>query len=793
MKIAASVWVMAGLVAAEVPTPESHFGHRMGEDRQLLDWSKVVSYFYALEKSSDRLKVREYGKTTEGRPMIAGFIASPETLKQLEKYHVIQSKLADPRKTPQGEAMRLAAEGKTVVLITCSIHSTEVASTSTAVEFAYNILTDDKPKFKAIRDNVIIILAPSINPDGVDIVTKWYRKTLGTPYEGTSPPELYHKYAGHDDNRDWYMFSQAESRAVVGQLQNVWHPQIVYDVHQQGPYASRLFVPPWMDPIDPNVDPIISQLSNAVGMNMAADLTAAGKKGIAVNAMYDFWTPARHYQSYHGGLRILTESASARLASPLEVKASEIQSNALGYNPRERSWNYLEPWMGGTWKQRDIVDYQLLAFESLLYQAAIRREDFLRAFYEVGKKAVSRTDVTAFVIPKEQFDPGAAKKMVETLAFGEVEVERARDSFMAGGKRYGAGSLVIRGNQPYSAYAKTLLEKQKYPDLRLYPGGPPKRPYDVTAQTLPLLMGVRVDTVEAAFDAKTDAVSTFAFELDRPKPGGALVASDVGSWKVVNKAWAAGSPVFRDAISGDFYLTAGESRRPVARPRIGLYKSFVPSMDEGWTRWLLEEFGFAYASPGNADLKGSDLRARFDVIVFPDQPAEQIANGFKKGSMPDEFVGGLPAEGLKAFVNEGGTVVFLNHSTAYAAKLGVEVKSATEGISNREFYSPGSMLNVTLDARHPLAYGLPSTIAIWSEGSPAWEAASGVVARYPDAEVLASGWLLGEKLLVGRAALLDVPVGKGRVVMFGMRPQYRAQSYQTFKMLFNSFLLSGGR
>ena len=320
----------------------------MGEDRQLLDWSKVVSYFYALEKSSDRIRVREYGKTTEGRPMIASFISAAETLRQLEKYHTIQSKLADPRKTPQAEAERLAAEGKTVVLITCSIHSTEVASTSTAVEFAYKILTDDKPKFKAIRDNVIIILAPSINPDGVDIVTRWYRKTLGTPYEGTSPPELYHKYVGHDDNRDWYMFSQAESRAVVGGLQNVWHPQIVYDVHQQGPFASRLFVPPWMDPIDPNVDPIISQLSNSVGMNMAADLTAAGKKGVAVNAMYDFWTPARHYQSYHGGLRILTESASAKLATPLEVKPEDIQSNALGYNPRERSWNYLEPWMGGT-------------------------------------------------------------------------------------------------------------------------------------------------------------------------------------------------------------------------------------------------------------------------------------------------------------------------------------------------------------------------------------------------------------------------------------------------------------
>jgi Zinc carboxypeptidase len=788
--------LLAGsILAAPVPTPASHFGHKMGEDRKLLDWDKVVSYFYALEKSSDRIRVREYGKSSEGRPMIAGFIAAPETLKKLDRYRDIQQKLSDPRKTPLDEANRLIAEGKTIVLITCSIHATEVASTSSAVEFAYRILTEDRPKFRAILNNTILILAPSINPDGVDIVTNWYRKTLNTPYEGSQPPQLYHKYVGHDNNRDWYIFSQAESRAVVGNLQNPWRPQIVYDVHQQGPYASRMFVPPWMDPIDPNVDPIISQLSNSVGMNMAADLTSAGKKGIAVNAMYDFWTPARHYQSYHGGLRILTESASARLASPLDVKAEEIQSNALGYNPRERSWNYLEPWMSGRWTIGDIVDYQLIAFESLLYQAAIRREDFLRSFYEVHRRAVTRTDMSAFVVPKEQYDPGAAKKMVETLAFGDVEVERAKDAFMAGGTRYNAGSLVIRMNQPYSAYAKTLLERQQYPDLRLYPGGPPKRPYDVTAQTLPLLMGVKVDTIAAAFDAKTEPAKTFAFELDHPKTAGSLPASDVDSWRAVNKAWKASSPVFRDTSTGDFHLTAGAGRKPVAKPRIGLYQGFVPSMDEGWTRWLLENFGFDFSSPGNAVLQGPNLHAKFDVIVFPDQPADQITNGFGRRTMPDEYAGGLGPNGaaaLKQFLADGGTIVFLNHSTGYAkSQLGLDLKSSTEGASNRDFYSPGSMLNITLDKSHPLTFGLPESIAIWSEGSPAWEPFDGarIIGKYPPSAVLASGWLLGEKLLVNRSALLEIPVGKGHVVLFGMRPQYRAQSYQTFKLLFNSFLL----
>ena len=399
----------AACAAAAPPTPRSHFGHEIGADRVLVDWSKVVSYFTALEKSSDRVRVREVGKTVDGKPLIAATIASAETIRNLDKYLKIQQRLADPRGLPDAEAEKLIAQGKTVVMITCSIHATEVASTQTAAEFAYRLITEDKPKFRAILANTIFILVPSLNPDGVDIVTQWYRKTLGTPYEGTAPPELYHRYVGHDNNRDWYIMSQPETRAVVSQLHNVWHPQIVYDVHQQGATASRIFVPPWLDPIDPNVDPIMAQFGNAIGAGMAADLTAAGKTGVAINAMYDFWTPSRHYQSYHGGMRILSESASARLASPITVTPDQIASQALGYNPRERSWNYLEPWAGGEWHIRDIVDYQLIALESCLYQAAIRREDLLRAFHRIGKKASEKTAPWGFLISKSQLDPGSAR------------------------------------------------------------------------------------------------------------------------------------------------------------------------------------------------------------------------------------------------------------------------------------------------------------------------------------------------------------------------------------------------
>jgi len=788
------VWCISAQPPASLPTPESHFGHPIGADRELLDWDKVVSYFQALAKSSDKIRLEELGKTAEGRPFIAATISSAATLRNLDRYREIQAKLADSRRTGSEEAVKLAAEGKTVVLITCSIHATEVASTHSAIQFVYNLLTEDTPKFRAILDNVIILLVPSQNPDGLDIVTRWYRKTLGTPFEGTAPPELYQKYVGHDNNRDWYIFSQPETRLTVSRLLNAWHPQIVYDVHQQGSYASRMFVPPWLNPIDPNVDATLAQEGNYLGFGMAADLTAAGKKGVVTNALYDFWSPARHYMAYHAGIRILSEAASASLASPLTVQPDQIQKTGLGYNPRERSWNYLQPWEGGTWRIGDIIDYQLIAFESLLYEAALRRADLLRDFYAVGRRAVERTSPYAFVIPRAQADPGASRKMLETLSFGAVEVERSNDAFSAGGKRYTQGSYIIRMQQPYSSYAKTLLERQHYPDLRLYPGGPPQRPYDVTAQTLPLLMGVETDTVDAPFSVATSLARSFDFEPQR-----ALAASDTDTWRAVNKIWNSGAPVFRGVATGDFFAQPREAVESlkIARPRIALYKSYVPAIDEGWTRWVLEDFGFAYQNVSNPDIDAGNLRQRFDVLVFPDQPGSQITTGFEPGTMPKEYTGGLSgkaAANLKTFAEQGGTLVFLNRAANYAVEhLHLDVKNVVAGVPNREFYSPGSLLNVTVDTHHSLAYGLPENIAVWSEESPAWEVApeskDRVVARYTADRVLASGWLLGESYIEGRAAVVDVPLGQGRIVLFGMRPQYRAQSYQAFKLFFNSLVL----
>ncbi len=797
MTIRFLIALFIGLAAlAAPPAPEAYFGHRMGADRTVLDWQKVLGYFAELDKESGRVLVREFGRSTGNRSMIVAYISSPANLSRLEQYRQIQKRLADPRSNPESELATLATEGKTIVLITCTIHATEIASTHSAVEFAHRLATSDSAKTRQILDNVILLLAPSINPDGLDLVTKWYRSTLGTPHEGTSPPELYQKYVGHDNNRDWYIFSQAETRAVVSALHNQWHPQIVYDIHQMGGGGARMFVPPWMDPIEPNVDPVIAQQANMIGMIMASDLTAAGRKGVVVNSVYDFWTPGRHYQSYHGGMRILSESASVRIATPVTVRPDQINSTAQGYNPREKSWNYLEPFLGGDWKLRDIVDDQLIAMESVCLTAAQRREDFLRNFYFINKRASERKAPYAFVLSSSQRDPGAAKKLLETLEFGAVEIDRASEAFTADGKSYPAGSYVVRMQQPFSSFAKTLLEKQKYPEARLYPGGPPKRPYDVTAHTLPLLMGADVVPVNDQFQAPLARATDFRFNYDGALATGALPASDSESWRKVNAAWKAGRTVYRDSRTGDFHIASRPAgAAELKKPRIALYKSWMPSMDEGWTRWILEQFGFEYTSLTNPELLKGNLRERFDAIVFPDQSPGAIAQGYRPGAMPQEYTGGLGTQGeaeLKKFAEAGGRLVFFNDSSLYAVgHLGVKAKNALNGVSNRDFYCPGSLLKVRLDSTSTLAFGMPREFTVWMEQSPVWEPEDPTVkpaARYADSGVLDSGWLLGEKLIAGKPAVVEAAMGSGRAILFGFRPQYRAQSYLTMKMFFNALV-----
>jgi hypothetical protein len=819
---------------AAIPSPESHFGFQMGADRKLVEWESVVAYFQRIGRASNQVLVQELGKSTEGRPFILVTVASPETIGKLERYQDVQARLADPRGTSSEQAEALISEGKTVVLITCSIHSNEVGSTHTAIEFVYKLLTEDTPRHRAILKDTIFLLIPSLNPDGVDKVAAWYKKFLGTRYEGAPMVELYHKYAGHDNNRDWYMFTQAETRLTVEKVHNVWRPQIVYDVHQMGGRGARMFVPPWMDPIEPNIDPLIVQQVNNLGTAMAVDLTSAGKKGIVVNGIYDYFTPARHYQSYHGGLRLLSETASARYASPVKVPFASLEVRGRGYNAKSPSWNFVEPWPGGEWKLRDIVDYQLVTFESCLYNAALHRRDLLRNFYRIGQRALARDTPFAFVIPREQHDGSAVERLLRTLSFGMVEIEQAEDDFLAGGQRFAAGDFVIRMLQPYAAFAKTLLESQRYPDVREYPGGPPRRPYDVTAHSLPLLQGVDVVEIDEPFDTELVTLAKVETKAGHVEDAELLALSPAAgdSWKAVNRLLAAGASVYRDQSSGVFYIpregpaksllpqlarelgldfaavdTGVEEHRRLRTPRVGLYRGHVPIMDEGWTRWVLEHYEFPYLNLSNKRIQQGDLNDKFDVIILPDTRPSTLHAGFIQGALyegteaPPGYTGGIEDTGaasLRRFASDGGTVLALNKAAVYAIeRLDAGARNVLSGVGDQQFYGPGSLLNVSVDTSHPLCFGMRPREAVWFESGPAFENGNRengnrenselprAVVTYPQRNVLASGWLLGEKHLSNRAAVVDVPIGRGHFVLMGIRPQYRAQSNATFKILFN--------
>jgi hypothetical protein len=749
---------LAGQAPVAIPTPRSVLGFNPGDDRKLADWPTLLRYYQALARASDRVDYRELGKTTLDAPFIALAISSPQNLRRLDAFRRINDRLADPRTIRSNrEAVTSLHDGRVMVLITGGIHSDEVGGNLTPAVLAYRLATDTGADMRDILDNVILWLVPSLNPDGVTIVSKWYGKTLGTPAEGTDPPELYHHYVGHDDNRDWYAFTQVETQLVVDSLYQVWHPQIVLDLHQQGSTGSRMFLPPYLDPIEPNVDPLLVDGINALGTDMAWELTGQGRTGISINAIYDAWTPARAYAHYHGAVRILSETASADLASPVQVPFDQLTANARGFSPRDRSWNFSAPWSGGRWTLKDIVTYQTDAAVALLQQSARFRDRWLANFLSVGWHAVLgwRGWPYAFVIPRQQ-DSIAISTLLGTLTRGGVEVRGAQQAFTAGGHRYPAGTYVVVLRQPYAAFAKTLLEPQHYPDRRIYPGGPPERPYDVTAHTLPLLLGL---TATAVNDSLRVALSA---PLAPPRV-------------------TLGYPGFDK--KGD-------------APRIGLYRSFVPSMDEGWTRWVFDTWHVPYLSLVDSVARAGNLKDRFDVIVLPDQSPHDIADGLPQRRYPPPFPGGLGPDGIQAlrqFVQDGGTLVTLNDASRFAIQsLLLPVRNVLEGLPDQDFYAPGSIFRIDVDQSHRLARGMPPESAAWFEDGPAFDVLDStqvsVIARYPDdpGDVLLSGWVRHPERVAGRAAVVDVHVGAGHVILFGFRPQYRGQSQATYPLLFNS-------
>jgi hypothetical protein len=838
---------MTGALAAQVTSPLQAFGFEPGTDRKLADWKDLTGYFQKVAAESDRVKYQEIGKTMEGRPFVLLTVSSPENLAHLAEYKEIVTKLSDPRTTSPEEAKTLIAKGKTVMIITFNIHSTEIASSQTAASFLYRMATSNDPAVLNVLNNVILLLVPSQNPDGEQMVVDWYKKTLGKPSEGTAPPYLYAKYVGHDDNRDWVGLTQLETLHTA-QVINEWHPQILYDLHQQGADAPRLFLPPWVDPIDPNVDPLLVYSMNALGMRTAHDVASTGKTGILTHGVYDFWSPLRDYISLHNGLRILTESASANIASPIDVPFSKL-GTGIGYDAKVTAWNYPDPWKGGTWHMGDIVSYQMDALASLTNSAATDRVQFLSDFYTVSEHAVHpAAGPYAYVFSPEQTDPAMAVKLAKTLFDAGVEVQQAAAPFQAGGKSFPVNTYIVELDQPYRAFAKTVLERQKYPDIREYPGGPPQRPYDVTGTTLPLFYGVDAVAVAEKFRVQATKLTAVTPIVGNVEPGPskhgylladsgnaslyalfALLGEGVKAYRLTGAGYSPGTiyvpeqPGFAakvEAAAKRFGVTFRPSAASVAGtalavtlPRVGLYKSYVAALDEGWTRWVLDTNGVPYKSIYDSDIRKGNLNAQFDAIVLPDNRPQSILTGLgapgarsesdegKGPSYAKEYLGGLGPEGaaaLRAFVEAGGTLITDNKASGVYASLfrntgdNPSFINALQGVPPKEFYCPGSQLEIAVDTANPIAFGSTPTVPVFFETGPTFKLSGDAkaVGRYTTENPLLSGWILGGKYLNGTAAIAEVPTGKGRIIAFGFIPMYRGLSDATYKFLLNAMLYS---
>ena len=836
--LALAAALAAPLFAASVPTPDAFLGMKVGADRTLADYRQIVSYFRAVAAASPRVKVEVLGKTTLGEELVMAVVSSEANMKNLPRIREIAKKLADPRGLDDAQVAALAKEGKTVLLVTCNIHSTEIGATQMALEWVHALATATDEETGRRLSNVVLLLVPSVNPDGQIMETEWYRKNLGTKYEGGRMPWLYHPYVGHDDNRDWYMLTQKETKALTKAVYWDWHPQVWLDEHQMGATGPRIFMPPYAEPVDPDIHPLVWREVNLIGSNMALRLEQERKTGAIYGYSFDaYWPGGTKNTAWWKNISgLLTEVASTRMGTPVWIEPGELAGGRKGLIDYRPQISFPNPWPGGWWRLRDIIDYERIVSDAILETCADRREDLLRNMAARAKDAIAAAAPTdAYVIPAAQRDPAEARRLAQLMAEHAVEVRQAPN-----------GDVYIPLAQPYGRFVAEMFEPQRYPEVRLTSGKEIVRPYDTAAWTLPMMMGVEVRRTPLPQDlAPFDPVRTV-----RPPAGPAALAPGTAEGaRVVNAALRAKGSVFvaarpltlegRSFPAGTFFLDEAAAKAaadvaaeagvplsaiakdpsggsadlaPLRAPRVGLYKPWTSSMDEGWTRWVLERYGFAPKSLDNKTIRAGKLRDSLDVVVLPDLSAESMTTGKPRreegdmryfAELPSEYQGGLEKEGAKAlkeFVEAGGTIVALADSSDWVlSEFNIPVRNVLGRAKREEFQCPGSLLRVRRNGDHPVTRGLPKEIPVFVDGATAFqtvppgpEVQRWDLASYPEDErdILLSGWIAGADKLMRRSAAVAATFGKGKLVLLGFRPQFRAQTHATFPFLFNAIFWS---
>jgi hypothetical protein len=876
------------------------FGHNIGDDYFLVNYTRMIEYWQKLDRQSDRMKLERIGTTAEGRPMWMAIVTSPENHRRLGEYQGIARQLALAENLTDSAAKALASRGKAVVWIDGGLHASEVLGAQQLIQTAYELVSgNDAETLRFLRDDIILLVP--VNPDGQDLVSDWYMREADTLKRTTSRlPRLYQKYIGHDNNRDSYMVSQPETQAMDSILYRAWFPQILYNHHQTGPAGTVLFAPPFRDPFNYNYDPLIPAQIDLVGAAIHNRFVAEGKAGATMRdgATYSTWWNGgvRTTAYFHNIVGLLTETIGH--PTPMEIPLVPERLLPKGSLPM--------PIQPQKWRFAQSLAYEVAANRAVLDVASRYRETFLYNIYQMGRNSIQRgstdtwtisprrvaalqaaiprdttqaiggggqrrttspadlakyanimrnsadRDPRAYIIPADQRDFLTATKFVNALIRNGVTVHRATAPFTVGSRTYPASSLVVKTAQAFRPHILDMFEPQDHPNDFPYPGGPPTPPYDNAGWTLAYQMGIEFDRILDPFTGPFVPVSGYAApparNVAQRVPAYALSHLLNDAFTAVNRLLARGEEVYslnvplvtsaRTYQKGTFYIPARPSAVPIltqlaadlglafdalpntvgadsmvqlSQPRVALWDQYGGAMTSGWGRFLLEQFEFPYEVVYPPSVDAGGLIGRFDVLILPDgasfaEPGASGGNQLQPDDVPEEFrnrVGRMTAARtipqIRAFLEAGGTVLAIGSATSIGIDLGLPIANALvdsgKPLPRSRFYVPGSILSMRVDTASSLARGLPPLTDVYFDNSPGFRLLAGAEERgikrigwFDTVTPLRSGWAWGQRFLNGVAGVVQAPVGKGMLVLYGPDPYFRFQPHGTFKLLFNGIL-----
>lgn len=865
--------------AQTIKTPEKYFGFTPGDDRMLFDYEALIAYLQQLDTASPRLKLVEIGQSPMGKKIYIAFISAEENIKNLETLKAMNRKLALDPNIPETERKTLFKNGKVFVLATLSMHSGEVGPSHAAPLIAYDLVTTQCPVKSEWLKNVVFTMVPCHNPDGMDMIVNHYKKYKGTKYEGSSMPGLYHKYVGHDNNRDFVILSQTDTQAIAAIYNLEWFPQVMVEKHQMGSRGTRYFVPPNHDPIAENIDAGIWNWTAIFGSNMMNDMTRKGLAGIARNFLFDdYWPGSTETCIWKNVIGFLTEASSCKYATPVFVESNEFRVRGKGLAEYKKSINMPLPWPGGWWRLGDIVTYEIESTMSILKTASMHRKAILRFRNDLCKKEVSKGKTKPpyyYILPLKQHDQSELVHLVNLLKMHGVYVYRLTGSAVVDGRNYEKGDIVVPLSQPFRPFIKEVMEAQEFPVRHYTPDGKIIKPYDITSWSLPLHRGVTAvevnqkNAVAKDFDSLLQKIDkTFLLKKEIPENFRAVLftVNHNESFKAAFLALTQGMKVLRlkkrvqvegnEFPRGSFVVYPGPGKNsgmknllkqlivspkildapldlylppgtdsgtvtiPLKMPRIALVESYFHDMDAGWTRFILDTYFIPFKVIRPGDFETTDFTKHFDVVLFPDEEKSVLMKGREKSRAGDYYVSDYPPKYTKGigkkglnrlltFLDNGGIIVswgrsarlFMGMQEITANKKTKEdfqlpVEDISENLKKSGLYCPSSLMKLSLREGHPLTLGMQSEIGVFFRGRPVFRTSipnfdmdRRVIGKFPEKNILLSGYCEKEEKLGNQTALVWLKKNKGQLVLFGFNPQFRASTQGTFKLLFNAILL----